>query len=365
MADVLFISKPIAPPWNDGAKNIVRDLAAALTRHRAVVLTRPHQTPEVGSARLDPIYPSSSEGGFAPGLQDNARVAMRLLVGKREDLWHFFFAPNPRTSQVGRIASRLRRARTVQTIASAPRAGTAIRPLLFADVHVVLSRHTEKRLLEDGVPADRVHRISPPLHAPTLLTEAARRAARERFGGSADRPLVVYPGDLEHGDGARRIIDAFALLNVPDARLVMACRPKTAAARDVEKRLRAGLDEDRVTWLGEIADIHALLSAADVVALPTTDLYAKVDHPLVLLEAMALERPVLVVDGSPAAELADGGAAICTAADPEAVASALRSVLGDLARARALGVGGRARVLQENDPHRVADAHEGLYDALL
>ena len=30
MPSVLYVSKPVAPPWNDSSKNLVRDLALAL-----------------------------------------------------------------------------------------------------------------------------------------------------------------------------------------------------------------------------------------------------------------------------------------------------------------------------------------------
>ena len=39
-ADVLFVSKPVAPPWNDSSKNLVRDLAGALRSVHGVTLSR-------------------------------------------------------------------------------------------------------------------------------------------------------------------------------------------------------------------------------------------------------------------------------------------------------------------------------------
>src|SRR5580698_6324295 len=121
---VLFVSKPIAPPWNDGSKNLVRDVARNLTRARATVLTT-EGAPSLGDrVAMDAIY--TAPGRFAPGLGQNARVVRRLLAGDPHDVWHFVFAPNPASSTVARFASRTRRlmgwkGRVVQTIASAPR----------------------------------------------------------------------------------------------------------------------------------------------------------------------------------------------------------------------------------------------------
>ena len=117
MARILMVSKPIAPPWTDSSKNLVRDLATHLNRHEAVTLCRRGDAPLDG-LRCERVYGPSS-GGYAPALQDNARVLLRLLGGRRHDLWHFFFAPNPRSSRACALAAR---ARTVPTGTSSARA---------------------------------------------------------------------------------------------------------------------------------------------------------------------------------------------------------------------------------------------------
>ncbi|MBJ72186.1 MAG: hypothetical protein CMN31_12730, partial [Sandaracinus sp.] len=236
---------------------------------------------------------------------------------------------------------------------------------LFADRTVVLSAHTEARLREAGCRG--LVRIPPSVPALPPMDARARGAARERFGLPREAPVVAYPGDLEFGGGAERMIEALGELPA-EAILVMACRRKTDAAAAVEARLRArgeALAPGRVRWVGETDGIHALLGAADVVALPSDDLWAKMDHPLVLLEAMSLERPVVVAAGTPAAELAEGGAARAVEPDAGAVAEAVGALLEDAEAARALGERGRARVLAVHAPARVAAAYERVYDGLL
>jgi len=367
MREVLLVSKPVAPPWNDSGKNLVRDLAAALSpdRYRPTLLTRPGADPGVPHARLETPYTASS-GGFAPALVDNARVALRLFGGRRVDLWHFFFAPNPRSSSVGRIASRARRVPTVHTIASAPLRGTPLREVLFADVSVVLSRHSEQRFLAEGIARDRLARIAPAITPLDVATQAMRAATRTEHGWPLDAPVVLYPGDLELGDGAERTIDAVAALARRDVWLVLACRAKTPGAREAELRLRervraAGL-EAHTRWVGETRAIHALLAAADLVVLPSTELYAKMDHPLVLLEAMSLERAVVVTRDTPAEELADDDAAIAVEPDVEALSVALGTLLADDALRASFGHRARAAILERHTPRPMAAAYQSLYD---
>src|SRR4051794_2088563 len=120
MASILFVSKPIAPPWNDSGKNLVRDLARGMTRHRATLMVRTGTDPGVQGAGFAPLYAPTS-GGFAPGLTDQARVMSHLLASRGHALWHFFFAPNPKSCLAGRVACGLRRMGSIQTISSAPK----------------------------------------------------------------------------------------------------------------------------------------------------------------------------------------------------------------------------------------------------
>jgi glycosyltransferase involved in cell wall biosynthesis len=368
MAHVLFVSKPIAPPWNDSGKNLVRDLARGLSRHRATVMVRPGEHPDVGGAELRAVYGASS-GGFAPALVDQARVFAHLATARGHHLWHFFFAPNPRSCRAGQAARTLRRIPTLHTISSAPRDPRAIVPLLFADVHVVLSRHSERRLAEAGLSGARMRRIAPAIEPLTPLAPERRRTLRSELGLPLDAPLVVYPGDLEFGEGGALLVEAQRSLQARGALLVMACRAKTAAARAAEQALRERADAEGLTasmrWVGETARIHDLLACADVVALPSADLYAKMDYPLVLLEAMSLARPVLVARGSAAEELSDEGAALAVTPSAEALAHELTVLLDDAAARDALGARA-AHAVRERYAHRtMAAAYERVYDELL
>jgi starch synthase len=85
------------------------------------------------------------------------------------------------------------------------------------------------------------------------------------------------------------------------------------------------------------------------------------------LEAMAAGRPVVarrvgalpetVVDGETGL-LVDGSS-------PEALAQALGTVLGDPARARAMGEAGRLRAAEDFSPERSVDLVEAVYRRLV
>ena len=352
MARVLFVSKAVEPPWNDSSKNLVHDLSSHLTRHQGVVMSD-----RSGPGKLK-IY-GQRDAAFAPALLSNLRVLGGLVTSRGTDLWHYFFAPNPRTSTVSRWVNRARLKPTVHTVCSAPKA--FVPSVLFADKTVVLSKQTEEGFLSAGVSSDRLTRIAPCI--PTLKTTMSKAQARAHFGLPPDGKVALFAGDLEFGGGAPR---SLKLLDVdPELHLVMACRAKTPAAAKVEATLRRGLSASqgsRVTWVGETGHIHELLACVDVMVFPVTDLYAKMDYPLVLLEAMQLGTPVVAAYGTPAAELQTHGATIVSA---DEVAESSVALLRDDHKAKELA-GRAAKSVQEHfSPVSMVQKYEALYDELV
>lgn len=368
MAEVLFVSKPVAPPWNDSSKNLVRDIAGNLTRYSPVLMGRPGEPNSIDRGRVEAVYRAASDGGFSPSLKDNLGVFRRLLLGGSVDLWHFFFAPNPKSSAAGRFAGAVRRTPSVHTVCSVPAEGTDVAKVLFADVTVVLSRFSHKRFREEGIAESALRVIPPcvpPLDEPTS-TERAELRRRHEIPQSA--AVWIYPGDLEFGGGAEIAIEAFATTNRPDALLLMACRRKTpqadeALARLVEQAKRWGI-EARVRWVGETRQIHELLALSDFVLMANRSAYAKMDYPLVALESMCLGRPVLVGEGTPAAELAEDGGALGVETNAEAVAAAVERLSGDRSAYEDLGKRARLLATTKLSPQEVAGAYELLYEEL-
>jgi phosphatidylinositol alpha-1,6-mannosyltransferase len=366
---VLFVSKPIVPPWHDGSKNLVRDLARAFTHARPTVLTTADAPPVGERVACEPVY--RAPGRFAPGVAANARVLARLLRGDPHDVWHFVFAPNAASSSAASVAIRARRlagwrGKVVQTIASAPSKFEGVERWLFGDVVVALSEWTRARMLAGGARGDALRVIPPCAVAPDAPSPDRMRLVREKHR-LGDGPIVVYPGDYERSRGAATVAAATpALLRaVPDAQVVFACRAKTPAsakARDVIERATSAFGES-VRHVGEIDDMHALLAASRVVAFPVDDLYGKVDLPLVLLEAMALGVPLVLARGGPLESL--GMARFVEPGDDEALADELATLLRSDGAARAEGEAGRKLYRARFTPEAVAPRYEALYAELL
>jgi phosphatidylinositol alpha-1,6-mannosyltransferase len=366
MARVLFVSKPIVPPWHDGSKNLVRDIASHLSRHHATVMTTLGVDAPAG-ANGWPVY--ETPGRFAPGLSANLRVLGALVRARGFDAWNFVFAPNVASSTAARPAIMAGRARgvrlVVQTIASRPRSFRGVSSLLFGDVVVALSEWTRARLLAVGVDGKRLVVIPPCARAPRTPTSEERAAIRTKLG-VGDAPLVVYPGDLEVSTGAITTASAVGplLAKIPEARVVFACRKKTESAEAREGALQVSLARQglghAVCFAGELPDLAPLLAEASAIAFPVDDLYGKVDIPLVVLEALALGVPLVLARGGPLESVTS--ARFVEAAEPDDLSGALVELVGDAAARRAQAERGAALYRERFHPSKVAAQYESLYD---
>jgi glycosyltransferase involved in cell wall biosynthesis len=366
---VLFVSKPIVPPWHDGSKNLVRDVASHLTKAIPTVLTT-EGAPSLGErVTLDPTYRDG--GAFSPSLLANARVFRRLLTDRDSDIWHFVFAPNAASSGAARAAIAARRAlgwkgKVVQTVASAPKRFELVRELLFGDVVVTLSEWMRARLMAEGVEASRMRVIPPSAPRPREVSAAECSRLREELD-LGPGPLFVYPGDYETSQGAETVARAASLLGdaAPGMRIVFACRPKSKRTADAQRALDQILADDHAhhyaRHVGKLDDIAPLLTSATAVLFPVDDLYGKVDLPIVLLEALSRGVPLVLARGGPLEAIEP--ASFVDAGDARGLAQAAIAVLhGDreaLTR--------RAKRFYESHfaPEIAGAAHDALYADLM
>lgn len=361
---ILFVSKPVAEPFHDGSACLVRDLATHLGHHVGSVMGiagRPPWPPGPGRPEVLPVY--RARGGFAPGMRDNARVVAHLLQERRADLWHFVFAPNRRSSRVVRGLRQLRRRPVVQTIASPPKSFDGVSELLFGDVVVAQSQWTAERV-RASCPRLPVEVIPPALGEVATPTAAACDAVRRRLQIRADDVVVVYPGDLEFSRGAMRVAEMVEPLvrQFPRVVVVYACRRKTADAALVEAQLLSRLDSRHVRFAGELPSLLPLLQIASVVVFPVEDLWAKVDIPIAVLEAMALGTAVVVSSEGPLAELE--APLQVKPNDTYGWIEAILAALGEQVRPELIERQ-RDSIRRCFDASHVAARYEALYSALL
>lgn len=365
---VLFVSKPIAPPFHDGSKCLVRDVAQNLTRVAPIVLSTPgapQLTAAAGALAVRSVAAYAAPGGFTPAFSANLRAAAWVLLGSRASCWHFVFAPNARTSGAGKWLRRLRGVPVVQTIASPPRSFDEPQKLFFGDVLVAQSTWTRRAIESSyegsGKRAPRVEVIPPPV--PNIAPPGSADIAKVRHDLrlAPEHRYVLYPGDLETSSGAEATaaLAERAANTLPGVVTVFAYRRKSARAAEVAARLAARLPAAHTRFLENAPNILALLAGAAAVVFPVDDLWGKVDLPIVLLEAMALDVPVLVLDQGPLRDLQ--GVLKVSDLDPQKWLTELQGLLADSERCATITRNQRAALAERHAAPVVARAYEDLY----
>ena len=370
---VLFVSKPIAPPYHDGTKCFVRDLALNLQTVTPIVMSArgmpSFAAQHAGAKHVVTWSVYANRGTFRPGLGQNMRAVWSLLSGADADLWHFVFAPNPKSSRMGAWLKRLRGVPVVQTVASPPRDFASADALLFGDVVVTQSHWTRARLLDGcrgpGAKVPRIEVIPPPVDSLPEPSEEQRADARRRLDIAPEAPLFVYPGDLETSSGANAVANLVEPLTreVPGAVVVFAYRPKTPEAPQIAEALERRLPANCVRVVGDLENVLHLLSSATAVLFPVDDLWGKVDLPIVLLEAMSLSVPVIALDQGPLSDL-EGVMKLPSLATQELLGASLELCRNADLRSRVVAEQ-REYVERRHRARVVSAAYEAIYADLL
>src|SRR5579859_538999 len=243
-----------------------------------------------------------------------------------------------------------------------------------ADAVVGVSRFTATTLVNDALlPPERVFTVHNAIDADVFrpgVPETAVRAMRERLGVPVEAPLIGFVARLSRWKDQAMLLDAFALVHQerPEARLVLVGTNWDTAPDgngeylDYLKRRVDALElRESVTFAGSIRaeEMPVFYAAIDMLAHPA------VEEPfgLALVEAMACERPVVVVGAGGVPEIIRDGqdGVLVPRGEPAPMAEAILRVLRDTPLRERLGRAGRTRVLEAFIPKHSAAAMLDVY----
>lgn len=227
---------------------------------------------------------------------------------------------------------------------------------------VIAITEQERRLLSEFVPVKRIRVIPHGIDlGPWLAPETPGQRMPEL---PLPRRYMLYTGRIAQNKGLPLLFDAVARIPTADRIPIVIMGRDWGMRPELELRARRlGIDQDLV-WLGHVEDpaaYRAVFRRATAFTFPSEwEAFG-----LVLLEAMAAGVPIVATAVGGVPEVLDEGRAgrLVPYGDADALALAIREVLGSPDRTEALVAAVRRRV-ENYTWDRVIDAHLALYREL-
>jgi glycosyltransferase involved in cell wall biosynthesis len=224
--------------------------------------------------------------------------------------------------------------------------------LRFADGVIAVSDPIAQDLMRWKVPRPRLSLIR---NVPRKIAPVSRSDARRELGLSPNRILVGWVGRFSAEKGPDRL-PSIALALGQDAELVMVGDGPARIA--VLEAISAAGVNNVCRWLGRRDDIGYLMSAFDVLALPSR----AEGMPLTVLEAMSAGVPVVAFDvGDVRAAVRPDTGWLVPAGDLDAFTAAVAEAVHDEALRKTRGAASATLMAGHFDQDRWIAAHRALY----
>jgi|SRR6185369_14347573 len=300
---VLLATRPLVPPWDEASKNFAYFLGRGVKNHSLTLLTTPeHLSGLPFSAEEEPIYAS---GHFDFSAKKNL---FSFLRRSRDtfDVTHYLFTPTKWNTALIRFFARPRRGKTIQTVATVRDdlyGNKKLRSLFFADCLITYTDLTKKKLERLGF--TNVTRIYPGIDLDIYQPRPKDESILKMYGLASEDFLVVYPGEYTRLGATDMIANTFIkyFKETPQStmKFLFACRIKNEADKEKREALRKevkeyGLENKILFEENTTRDMAALYNTADVIIFPVGDLNGKFDVPLIIVEAYASGKPVILSD---------------------------------------------------------------------
>jgi len=229
---------------------------------------------------------------------------------------------------------------------------------------IAVSHAVRERLLEEGIPENRVYTIHNGVDIEEVEQEAACpdsdiTALRARLSN----PVVGSLGRLSREKGHEVFVRAMPLVltSVPQATFVIAGEgPEKPRLQSLARELGV---EDKVTFTGYVSRAAAVMNVFDVFVMPSLS----EGLGLAMLEAMVLRKPVVATRTGGIPEVIEDGSngLLAAVGDPASLAECVVRLLQDSDLARRVSGEGRRTVETRFSASEMARKTAALYAALL
>lgn len=212
-------------------------------------------------------------------------------------------------------------------------------------------------------PSDRISTILNGISMPNIQQLQSPESLRSSFGIDSGNSLVVCVARLEVEKDIESLVEAMKVLikETPELRCIIV--GEGSQRINLECQIRDAKLEKQVLMTGFREDSIACINAGDIFVLPSP----AEPFGLVLLEAMAMGKPVVAIrKGGPTEIVVDGATGLLVPeAEPAALIDAIRVLCNAPRESARLGGAGRIRFEEKFSARRMAEETISVYEIAL
>lgn len=367
--NIFMVTKPISPIWDEGSKNLAFSIAIKIRSHKFHLMTcKDTKLPKIENITYHYFYPNSNLNTPKINLFNKIRLFYKIFSKKDIDIYHFIFTHRFSSSLASKLFLKFSKRKSIQTI-STPLTQSNLKRCLFADKIVVLSDWTKNKILNLGY--KNVIKINPGVDFKRLSKEKTP-TIREKLNIPQEGLVILFPNNYSSERGTRvflkiikKLMDDFA-----EVRIIFACRIRDKKDVKEKKFLMKAVKnmrlENRIIFLDRVPYMFELINSSDIVIFPTFSQSLKMEIPLVLLESLALEKPVVISDIPPLNELFsknEAGIKI-KLGDAKSLFESIVKLIKDKNMRSNMGKRGRRLIQEKFDIEKIAEEYKKVYEEL-
>jgi len=354
----LTILEYITPSRLGGAEEyflrLIRHLAEA--GHRVIVVTK-RDTPlrgEIEKRELDKLvelHGWHTHGKFDPA---TLKKLKNLVRAEKVDLIHTHLTT---ASWLGAITGKL----TGVPVVAHVHAADSKTWFQHADYQVAVAQGVKEHLLAQGVKSHKIPLLYYGIDLERYANALPIDEAKQKLGLAPDAKTVGVVASLIERKGHRFLLQALKQIEAQTGPVHALFAGEGPLEADLKAQAATLGMAERVHFLGFRENVIEIVSACDVVALPSM----KEGLSIAIMEAMALRRPVLATDIAGMPEVVRDGetGVLVPPADVDALANGLQITLMHAEFAASLATNGRKFLEEKFDQReRLAEVDKCLQD---
>lgn len=239
----------------------------------------------------------------------------------------------------------------------------------FVDIIIVTSSSTYTNLVSIGINKSRIIHVNIGVNTSIFKPLTNFKEVKNKVGIPTDRKMILFAGDIAPWKGADIFIKSLKILQEKRSDILGVimekgiCEYRKNRKQQLDNMIEQECIEKNILFIGQYKNIQELYGISDVVVLPYLSSFSLMDIPLSLLEAMAMEKPVIAtrVGGIPEVIEHKKNGILIAPNNVAEVVDAVSYVLENTNESKKMGIEGSKLISERFNMAHIAKELEKIY----